>query len=556
MSYEDQLRDMANTDQGGYFGGTPALEEMIAIAKDRSAQEAQTLAVAAYGKPAADPEAPNTARLITNVPELRAAASTYIQPPSAPTLQAATQGEKTGIAAFLSSYEERLTGTNDFMGKQKILNELRDDAMARIGNAQKAALASVEKDMNLPPLRQALAKAIELDRRDTSLNGVDSEGTAKLRANVLKMEEEARKTSESILKSNPDMQRFAKSVDSTVQQHEKMAEKAFNDSVKLAEKKDAEKEQAKVVVSMLDPEARAAITRINPAMQDDVQYANFIMKGGGKNKDWQPILLGEIKDTDYVKAALTTNNLPARMLAINEESFRTNRDPQVVDQEMKKLEILSKNPNLALEALTKGGVFDGTDGQKRLKEIKAKLTIGDATTRKETTATLASMLPALSQRNAITESRNIPSQELMSDPDFNQVYTLTSQKKGQPATIQEAGSVWMKEEGISNSEKMRRQDIVVQAYTKEVAKRGQSGIFFQMDPGQVADESRKMKDALTASLVRDTLLQKMGALMGGASREASNFLQQASPQGLQMKAGMGVAGIMDEFIKGMNGGNR
>ncbi len=554
-AYEDQLRDLANTDQGGYFGGTSALEEMLAISKQRSDANAQTVSAAAYGEPIASPQSPNAARLITNIPELRSQASTYIEPPTAATLQA-NAIPKSGMEAFLSSYEKRLAETPDFQGKQSILNELRDSAMQRMGAAQQAAQATVENSMNLGPIRKALNKAVELDRRNAALEGLDSPETAKLRATVLKMEEEARKTTQDILKNNPDMQRFAKSVDSTVSQHERMAEKAFNDAVKLAEKKDAEREAAKAGVAMLDPAAREAITRINPAMKDDVEYFKFIQQGGGKNKDWAPILLGEIKDTNYVQAALQDKNLPARMLAINEESLRTNRDPREVDEEMKKLETLSKNPAMAMEVMSKAGLFDGPDGKKKLADIKSKLTIGDATTRKETNALLISMLPDLSKRNAIVESRNIPSQELMSVPGFAETYQLTSQKKGAPANIQEAGMAWMREEGISNEERINRQEQITQAYAQEVARRGKSGIFFQMDQSQVAEEARKMQSSLTANTVRETFLRKAGALIGRTAEMANenNFLAQMfnmQEQGLKAQYG-----LLDEFVSGMTGGNK
>ena len=540
MEYEDQLRDMANTDNGGYFGGTSALAEMLATARDRSA--------------AANVDPTNSPRLITNIPELRSQATTYIEPQPAAKLQPASGGNKLGD--FLSNYEKRLQETPDFQGKQSIINELRDDAMQRMGNAQKATQKVVEDSMNLTPIRHALNKAIELDSRDRSLEGLDSPETAKLRANVLKLEEESRKTSQDILKNSPDLQRFAKAVDSTITQHEKLAEKAQADMEKLAQKKEAERETASIGVAMLDPAARAAVTRINPEMKDDVAFYNFIQKGGGKNKDWAPILLGEIKDTDYVQAALTTNNLPAKMLAISEESARSGRDPKVVDAEFQKLETLSKNPALALEALQKGGAFDGPEGSKRLKDLKAKITLGDATTRKEVTTSLISMLPALSERNAITEIRNNPPKELMQNPEFAAMYQVTSEKKGAPANIQEVGQAWMREPNLSNEERLRRQDVLVQAYAKEVDRRGQSGIFYQMDRGKVADEARKMKSALTANIVRDTFLSKAGALFGDTARGAGeiNFINQAfqaQEQGLRKQYG-----LLDEFVQGMMGGNK
>ena len=540
MTYEEQLVELANSDTASFSDRTAALGAMVERASASGREGGQ----------------PTTGRkhLITNIPEMRSQATTYIEPE--PVRIQPAQQQQSGLGSFLSNYEKRLQDTPDFQGKQSIINELRDDAMQRMGNAQKATQTQIEERMNLPNIRRALDRAMYIDSRDRTLEGLDSPETAKLRAGVLKMEEEARKTTQDILKNNPDLQRFAKAVDSTITQHEKLAEKSLADAEKLAQKQANERETAAVGVAMLDPAARAAITRINPAMKDDVAYYNFIQKGGGKNKDWAPILLGEIKDTDYVQAALTTNNLPAKMLAISEESARSGRDPKAVDAEFQKLETLAKNPALALEALQKGGAFDGPEGSKRLKDIKAKITLGDATTRKEVTSSLIAMLPALSERNAITEIRNNPPKELMQIPEFAQAYQVTSDKKGAPANIQEAGQAWMREPNLSNEERLRRQDILVQAYAKEVERRGQSGIFYQMDRGKVADEARKMKSALTANIVRDTFLAKAGALFGETARGAGeiNFINQAfqaQETGLRKQYG-----LLDEFVQGMMGGNK
>jgi hypothetical protein len=491
-------------------------------------------------------------RMITNVPELRGGPNTtFIESPQPPSGNFAANAERAtagnGPLSFLQPYEARLAATNDFMSKQAIMNELQTDAMQRIGNAQKVTTSSVENKLGLPPLRAQLARMIQEDSRDRELQGTDSQETSKLRMAVLKMEEAARKTTQDILSNNPELKTFTSAVTTTLKTHERMAEKAFNDATKLMEKKEAEKEASAQIVSSKDTAAREYISALHPAMKNDIEYAKFITKGGGSNKEWQPIVDGTIQDSDYVTAYLATDNKAARMLAASEEARRTGRNPNEIDKDLKDADTLVKNPTLALEEFAKAGLFKSP---KEVNALKMQVMNGDATTRKQVASTIIAKMPEYFQAKAIQRTQTVPSQEMMADPGFAEAYTITTQKKGAPATIVDAGTAWMNEKDISNSEKIRRQKFVSDEYAKSLSKRSGSNIFFpQMDVGRITDEKRKVYDKLTSGSISETFASKLGNMAG----EVINGIPRSPTFKLQsMLIGEG-AKTFDEFLSGLKG---
>lgn len=492
MSYEDQLSQLV-TDYGAIVSPTQ--------------QQLEDSGVFSETRP---PE--SGGRLYTNLPELAGGPNTvYIQPQ--PQVSQHTPGESVKREAqkdFISAYEERLMQAQNFMEKQRVMNELQDNAMQRLGAAQKAAASVVEGDLNLPAYRLRLNKMIEQDKRNRTLEGLDSPETSQLRTAVLKMEEQARKTTEDILKNSPDVKAFQAAVTTTLTQHGKLADKMLAEQEKLLAKKEAEQEAAQQVASMVSTEARQAIVNANPAMKDDVNFAKFVVNGGGKDKNWKPILDGSLTSGDYADAAIK-GNTAARGLAISEYAVRTGKSVLEAEQEMRIAESLAKSPTLALEAFAKEDVLKPEEARK----ISSALIAADNAGRKEITAMLQSKIPDLMQARTVAYVKSDPTKinQILQDEEWNTAIASTAQKMGKPPTSFDVALTYINATQ-DNKERIARQEKVAKAYAAAIAKEGASGIFhppFQKD--QLAAYESKAKQQLASKTVSDALMARLDAVM-------------------------------------------
>lgn len=412
---------------------------------------------------------------------------------------------------FISAYEERLMQTTNFMEKQRIMNELQDAAMKRLSAAQKATARVVEGDMNLPAYRRKLQQMIIMDSNDrNNVDGLDSPATSQLCSAVLKMEEQARKTTEDILKSSPEIKTFQAAVTTTLTQHGKLADKMLAEQEKLLAKKEAEQEAAQQVASMVSTEARQAIVNANPAMKDDVNFAKFVVNGGGKDKNWKPILDGSLTSGDYMDAAIK-GNTAARGLAISEYAVRTGKSVLEAEQEMRVAESLAKSPTLALEAFTKEGVLKPEEARKISSTLLASSTAG----RKDIMAMLQDKIPDLMQARSVAHVKSDPTKinELLKDEEWAATTVTTAQKQGKPPTTFDVAMNYVNA-APDNKERVARQEKVAKAYAAAIAKEGASGIFhppFQKD--QLAAYESKAKQQLASKTVSDALMARLDAIM-------------------------------------------
>ena len=112
---------------------------------------------------------------ITNLPDMRKGADIYIEPPpqaAAPTLASSIpQGQR----SILDDFEKRIAEAPSYLEKQRLINQLADDAQQRLGKAQSAVLQVAEQSLNLQPERTRLQGLMTSDARDRKLNGTDSE---------------------------------------------------------------------------------------------------------------------------------------------------------------------------------------------------------------------------------------------------------------------------------------------------------------------------------------------------------------------------------------------
>jgi hypothetical protein len=539
MQYEDQLMGLAQTHNDSGTGNTVIVSPTQTQLEDSGFFDSA-------------PSRGN--RLITNLPELQNQADVYIQP-QPPVSQHTPQESVRNEAQkdFISAYEERLLKTTNFMEKQRVMNELQNEAMIRLGNAQKATARVVEQDMNLPAYRAKLQKMINEDKRNRELEGLDSPNTAKLRDAVLQMEAQARKTTEEILKNNPDVKTFQTAVKTTLDQHSRLADKMLADQEKLLAKKEAEAEAAQQVASFVPPEARQAIVNMNPAMKDDVAFAKFVVGGGGKDKNWKPILDGTLTSSDYVPAAIN-GNTAARGLAISEYAVRTGKDVLAGEQEMRIAESIAKSPTLALDAFVREGVMPKTQADK----IKSSLTAADASTRKDIAASLQAKIPDLMQARTVARVKADPTLvgQTMQSEEWNKAIAATAQKKGAPPSSFDVAMTYINAKDLSNQERIKRQEEVAQAYAATIAKEGASGIFhpaFQKD--QLANYASNAKKQMASKTVSDTLTARLGAVFGQAGAIASTYNLPNQGQFMRSLGGQ-VVNMGDEFFDAARKGNQ
>jgi hypothetical protein len=490
MSYEEQLGQLV-TDYGATVSPTQQQLEDRGVFTETSPSQSGS-------------------RLITNLPDLAGGPNTtFIQPP--PPVSQHTLGESVKREAqkdFISAYEERLLRTENFLEKQRLMNELQDNAMQRLGAAQKATYNVIEHDMNLPAYRNKLGKMIELDKRNRTLEGLDSPETSQLRTAVLKMEEQARKTTEDILKNSPDIKIFQTSVKTTLDQHGRLADKMLAEQEKLLAKKESEAEAAQQIASTVPPETRKAIVNMNPAHADDVIFAKFIAGGGGKDKNWKPILDGTLTPSDYVGAALQ-GNTAARGLALSEYATRSGKTTLEAENEMRVAESIAKSPSLALEAYVKEGVLLPAVA----KQFQTALATADVSARKEINAKLQSMIPDLMQKRSEAFVKSDPTKvaAILQNQEFNQAAERTAQRQGKPPTTFDVAMEYINAKDIDNKERIARQEAVSKAYALAIAKEGSSGIFhppFQKD--QLAGFASKAKKQLVSKTVSEALNVRLG----------------------------------------------
>lgn len=493
----------------------------------------------------------NGSRLITNVPSLKNEASVYIQPPPQAAVPVPSSSTPQGQRDFLDDFEQRIAKAPDFLSKQRLINELADNAQQRLGAAQQSVMKISEEKVNLGPELAQLNKMVEMDRRNRDLAGRDSEETAKQRAKVLGLEQLAQKQTQDLLKNNPQIASFTSRVKNSIDLHSKMAEKEFATAEKLLAKKEAEEAAAQQVVAMIDPEARKAISVAHPAMNSDVEFAKFVTQGGGKSKDWAPILQGTIRSGDYLNAALEGNGA-ARQLAISEYAARTGKPIQEAEQQVRYAETLAKNPAAALETATKYGLFKPEEA----KNIAGKFAIADSATRKQLNASIIAKIPDIMEKRTVATVQNNPTYiaQTLNDPVYAEAAALAQSKKqpGQVATGTDVSLAYINMPNLTAEERARRVDSVSNAYAAALVKEGSNGILHTpFDRGQIEMYKANYKKSLTAKTVSDTLASKVGEWLGASAQGAAQLMPSAQYLGFYENAIQSTYGFLDEVVGGV-----
>lgn len=490
-------------------------------------------------------------RLITNDPRLQRQADVYIQPPPQAAVPVPSSSTPQGQRDFLDDFEQRIAKAPDFLSKQRLINELADSAQQRLGAAQQSVMRIAEEQVNLKPELAQLGKMVEMDRRNRDLAGRDSEETAKQRAKVLGLEQLAQKQTQELIKNNPQIASFTSRVKNNIELHSKMAERELATAEKLLAKKEAEQDAAQQIVAMIDPEARKAISVAHPAMSSDIEFAKFVTQGGGKSKDWAPILQGTIRSGDYLNAALEGNGA-ARQLAISEYAARTGKPVQEAEQQIRYAETLAKNPAAALETATKYGIFNPTEA----KNIAGKFVVADSATRKQLNASIIAKIPDIMEKRTVATVQNNPIHiaQTINDPAYLEAATLAQTRKqaGQVATGTDVSLAYINMPNLTAEERANRVESVSDAYAKALVKEGSNGILHTpFERGQIEMYKANFKKSLTAKTVSDTLASKVGEWMGATAQAANQLMPSAQYLGFHENVIQGTYGFLDELAGGV-----
>lgn len=497
-------------------------------------------------------------RFITNLPEYRPSAQVYIEPPPqarAPSIEN-TQPQQTGDV--FADYESRAMGAPDFLSKQRIINEFADNVQQRMGAAQTAVLRIAEGNMNLEPERRKLRDLMEIDNDNRNLDGLDSPETAKQRARVLTLESTARKQAEEMLKNSPEYNNFASRAKNSIALQGKMAEKAFNDAEKLAQKEETRRENAQMVVAAVDPAARDAISAYNPAMKDDVIFADWVMKGGGKSKDWVPILTGQLPPSEYLQATMEGNGA-ARQLAVSEYSRRTGKPPEEAARTIMQAETLAKSPDMFAQTAARLGIMTPTAA----KDFIAKYNIASSSDRKEMNKVIVAKIPDIMEASTINYVKTDPTAVAASlnDPAFVEAGAKAAAKNPskKPTTL-DIANVYTNDPTLSNQQKIDRQDALTRAYAAALAKEGSNGILHMpFEKSRIEDESRKFKTSVTVKTVSDTLAKKIGEFLGRGMEGANQLLPSTQLYNFHESMVQGAYNVGDDLFSGISqgmGGNQ
>lgn len=496
------------------------------------------------------PSSNEGSKLITNDPRLQKQADVYIQPPPQAPVPIPSSSVPQSERNVLDDFEQRIAAAPDFLSKQRLINELANNAQQRLGAAQQGVQRIAEDQVNLRPELAQLNKMVEMDRRNRDLAGKDSEETAKQRAKVIGLEQLAQKQTQELMKNNPQIASFTTRVKNSIDLHSKMAERELATADKLLAKKEAEDAAAQQIVAMIDPEARKAISVAHPAMTSDVEFAKFVTQGGGKSKDWAPILQGTIRSSDYLNAALEGNGA-ARQLAISEYSARTGKPIQEAEQQIRYAETLAKNPAAALETATKYGLFKPEEA----KNIAGKFAIADSATRKQLNASILAKIPDIMEKRTVATVQNNPAYvaENLNDPAYLEAATVAQSRKqpGQVATGTDVSLAYINMPNLSPEERVKRVDSVSDAYAKALVKEGSNGILHSpFERGQIEMYKANYKKSLTAKTVSDTLANKVGEWL-----HQSTVAPAGDILGRMRGEVSGAIDIGDDFFRGL-GGNR
>lgn len=512
-------------------------------------------------------------RMITNIPSTRDEALAGGQ--EVQFLQNATKKLKANTevqkivnpldAAFQSirDYSSQISEANTFESKQRLMLDMKQNAISHIEKAQAETQTNIENRLGLPRFRKIYANA----QRIAMTNPGYEKELLQLEQQLSTMESRAQSFTAGALKANTGIQTFIKAVDGELQIQEKLASQFQQQQIKKLNRLDQQKEVASDILAGAKPEAIDTITQIFPGLQNDtVAQAKFITSH--KGKEWAPILDGTIPEDKYLSSALSGNQA-AKAMAITQQAKLTGQSIQAVKQDVDYAESLVMNPNLLAQEMKKYGIPSGLSPDEE-KKLKAQSVLGGSKKSKEELfaehqRAIGNVEKILAYR-ANSKLNDIstwnPDQSPLSDPTAQNIYEATKLKLGRKPDVVEFAKAYINEPGVDPEIKKVREQTILSGYQNN-AEKSMKGIFsVPLSKGDISDRLRKIRVGITLDSI-----QKPGVIAG--AREFGASLASVLSTGSSMYAGSGAgsfisandinnpssivnpAGTLDEFFTGL-----
>lgn len=518
------------------------------------------LQLASFGDTGASASVPSIgqsatpSKMITNVPSVQQQNPDAIFIPTqqaAPTKQAPTDPYETAFAAVRAASVDISASTN-YEDKYRKIMDLRTSAMTLVETAHAAATEQAEKMFNLVDMRKRHEFALQKVQKNPELQPQLQAFEKQYQMAEARAQEMAAK----IIKANPKLQTFIKSVDGEIKIQTQMAEKGWDRQQKMLDKEDQQKEAAADVLAGMAAPVRETLVTQFPGLQDDVAMAKFITKDG-HGKDWLPIIQGTLPPEGYLTEALKGNR-PAQMMAILEQQKRTGLPPAVVREDMNYAQRFVQDKQFMAEEMLKNKLATPEEMKNMLG--KSMLDTSKAGQEKMNAYALANVDRALFARtkNRIDSDLQgwgqVPGQpSLLATPEAASVYEKLKASTGRPPGIADFSKAFIAD-AKDNGEKLNRQALISDAYSGALAKAG-SGIFHvPMNKDFIAEQDRKLKTVTAINAVN------AASRAGQVVRESFAGAQSLLPTSLLTQAASQIItpalGTLDDFVQGLISGGK
>lgn len=495
--------------------------------------------------------------VITNIPSVAAQnqQATYIEPTpmqAAPVKQAPVDPYEVAFNAVREATVD-ISKSANYEEKQRKIMDLRTSAMTLVETAHAQATAQAEKMFNLQDLRQ---------RHDFALKQVQKHPELQpqliaFEKQFQSAEKQAADMAAKLVKANPKLQTFIKTVDGEIQLQSKMAEKGWDRQQRMLDKEDQQKEAAADVLAGMSGTVRETLTTQFPGLKDDVAMAKFITKDG-HGKDWLPIIQGTVPPEQYLTEALKGNK-PAGMMAMLEQQKRTGLPEAVVREDMNYAQRFVQDKQFMAEEMVKNKLATPEEVKNLLG--KGMLDTSKAGQEKLNNYALANVDRAMFARtkNRIDSNLqswgNIPGQPgLLATPEAAKVYEDLTSVMGKAPNIADFSKAFVAD-AKTNAEKLTRQALISESYSGALAKAG-GGIFHvPMNNTFIAEQDRKLKTVTAINAV------STAGKAGQAVREGFSGAQSLMPLSVLGSTANAVVkpilGSLDEFMQGLlQGGSK
>lgn len=497
--------------------------------------------------------------VITNVPSVQEAnpSAIYIAP-KAPKQTAPVVDPYTVAMNAVKEASVDITNATSYEEKQRKIMDLRTAAMTLVETAHGNAVTQAEAMYNLPDLRKRYSYA----QKEVQKNPAFQAQFAAFEKTFQNAEVRAQAMAEKMVKANPKLQTFIKTVDGEIQLQSKMAEKGWDRQQRMLDKEEQQKEAAADILAGMSGTVRETLVTQFPGLKDDVAMAKFLSKDG-HGKDWLPVIQGTIPPEDYLKEGLLGNQ-PARMMAVLEQQKRTGLPIAVVKEDLNYAQRFVQDSQFMAQELIQNKL--ATPEEVKNMVGKGMLDTTKAGQEKLKSYALSKVSDALFARTKnridsdITSWQQVPGQpSLLSSPEAAKVFeTLSSNLGTIPGTRSSISIADFSRAFIAdaktNEEKLSRQALISDAYSGVLAKQG-AGIFHMpMNQAYIADQQRRVKTATTIQAI--TNAGKLGqgvrdSFAGASDLMPLNVLTQTANEAYKP-----ILSTLDEFVNGLLQGGK